>query len=200
MRREFISKQQLREYVWDMLEKNGISAFPKPCYGRIPNFVGADKACLRLNSLLEFKQARCVFCAPDFVLKPVRELVLKERKILVVALPHMKDFVEISEFNFIEEAVSIGGFKIYGKPLKSKIDLFIEGSVAVDLKGNRIGKGTGYGDREWEYLLKRGFVSEGVKVVTIVHSSQVFEDFSYLVEKTDKKVDYIVTEKQIIKV
>ncbi len=54
-------------------------------------------------------------------------------------------------------------------------DLAIIGSVAVDLKGNRIGKGGGY-----------------------VHDLQVFEDISYLMEPHDEKVNFIVTPTRVI--
>ncbi len=183
-----------------MLEENDIADFPRPCFGRIPNFIGSKQASEKIKKLYEFKQANCVFSAPDFVLKTIRKLVLKEGKVLAVALPHMTDFIEIREYRYIEEAVSIKGFTKFGKPLKTNIDLFVQGSVAVDLKGTRLGKGSGYGDQEWDYLLKIGLISDDTKVVTIVHSTQILDSFSYLAEPTDKKIDYIITEKDIIKI
>lgn len=200
MQIKFDNKEEVRQYIWQMLEDRNIADFPKPCFGRIPNFVGSRDAAEEIRKLQEFKQANCIFSAPDFVLKPIREITLKEGKILTVALPRMTDFVEIKERKFIDEATSIKGFTKFGKPLKTKIDLFVQGSVAVDLKGNRLGKGTGYGDQEWDYLVKRGLILSDTKVITLVHSMQILDDFSYLAEETDKKVDYIITEKEIIKI
>jgi len=43
-----MDKQELREQVWDTLEKDGIARFPFPPHGRIPNFAGAADAAERL--------------------------------------------------------------------------------------------------------------------------------------------------------
>jgi len=193
------SKQEIRRKIWQTLEDENIADFPRPCFGRIPNFVGSKEASEKIKEIPEFKKAKCVFCAPDFVLKRIREIVLEEGKTLAVALPHMTGFVEITEKKKIKEATSIGGFKKYGKPLQTKIDLFVQGSVAVDKFGNRLGKGTGYGDKEWHYLYEKGLISPNVKIVTIVHDKQILDDFSYLAEPTDRKVNYIITPSRIIK-
>ncbi|MDI6860477.1 MAG: 5-formyltetrahydrofolate cyclo-ligase [Caldisericia bacterium] len=193
------SKEEIRNFVWDKMERENVASFPRPVFGRIPNFVGSDKVCEKIKELNEFKIAKAIFVAPDSPLRRAREIVLEEGKILVVALPHIKDIVEIHERVNIKEASIIRGFEKYGKPLKSKIDLMIEGSVAVDLKGNRIGKGKGYGDKEYEILKNRRFLKESLKIVTIVHECQIFEDFSYLMNERDIKVNYIITNKRIIK-
>lgn len=182
-----------------MLEEKGIADFPKPCFGRIPNFVGSRKTAEKIKEIPEFKKARCVFCAPDFVLKRVREIVLEEGKILAIALPHMRDFLEISERKRIALATTIKGFRIFGKPLKTRIDLLVQGSVAVDRFGNRIGKGRGYGDREWEYLLKRGLILPSTKLVTLVHHAQIVDKLHGVADDFDKRVDYIISPMEIIK-
>jgi len=194
------SKQEIRRKIWQTLEDENIADFPRPCFDRIPNFVGSKEASEKIKEIPEFKKAKCVFCAPDFVLKRIREIVLEEGKILAVALPHMTGFVEITEKKKIKEATSIGGFKKYGKPLQTKIDLFVQGSVAVDEFGNRLGKGTGYGDKEWYCLYEKGVISPNVKIVTIVHDKQILDDFSYLAEPTDRKVNYIITPKYVYSV
>lgn len=217
-----MNKQMIRERIWKMLEEENIAIFPRPCYGRIPNFVGSDVASEKIKELDEFKTARCVFCAPDYVLKRIREIVLEEGKVLAVALPHMEGFLEITprglnvnykitfprmkvsigkdKFEKIKEAATINGFKKYGKPLKTKIDLFVQGSVAVDLKGNRLGKGTGYGDKEWEYMIRNNLIMDNIPVVTIVHEKQIVSDMSSLMSPTDKQVNYIITPERVIKV
>ncbi len=194
------SKQVVRQKIWQVLEDKNIADFPRPCFGRIPNFTGSRQASERIKEITEFQSARCVFCAPDFVLKRIREIVLEEGKTLAVALPHMKDFVEIAAVDNIAKATNIKGFKKYGRPIHTKIDLFVQGSVAVDRRGNRLGKGKGYGDQEWDYLLKRNLLDPGTKVVTLVHELQIVDDFSRVTKRTDKKVDYILTPSEIIPV
>ena len=193
-------KELIRQKIWRLLEDKNIAAFPRPCFKRIPNFIGSWAASERIKQVPEFNSSRCVFCAPDFVLKRVREIVLESNKILAVALPHMVEFLEISERRSIKRATSIKGFKEYGVPLKTEVGLFVEGSVAVDRKGNRLGKGRGYGDREWFYLLKNNLLQPEVKVITLVHDEQILKDFSNLMTGADKKVDYILTPTTIIKI
>lgn len=192
------SKEEIRNFVWKKMEKEGISDFPKPIFGRIPNFVSSEKTCEKIRDITEYKKARVIFVAPDSPLRRVREIILEDGKLLVVALPHIKDIVEIDERINIKDAAKISGFERYGKSLKSKIDIMIEGSVAVDLKGNRIGKGKGYGDKEYEILKNSGFLNKNLKIITIVHEIQVFEDFSHLMTEKDVKVDIIITNKRII--
>lgn len=194
------SKEEIREKIWKLMEENKIADFPQPCYGRIPNFKSSYTACEQIKQLLEFKNAKCVFCAPDYVLKRVREIVLEKGKILAVALPHMRGFLEIKEKKRINEATTIRGFIKYGIPLKTKVNLFVQGSVAVDRKGNRLGKGKGYGDKEWDWLKKHNLLESETKIVTIVHDIQILDDFSYLMTEKDKPVNYILTPTRIIKI
>ncbi len=192
------SKEEIRNSVWKRMEEDGIADFPRPVFGRIPNFISSNKTCEKLRTLDEYKKAKVIFVAPDSPLRRAREIILEDGKTLIVALPHIKDIVEIDERINIKEATKISGFEKYGKPLKSKIDLMIEGSVAVDLKGNRIGKGKGYGDKEFEILKNKNFLNKNLKIITIVHEIQVFEDFSYLMNEKDVRVDIIITNKRII--
>ena len=192
-----MTKDDIRNRIWDLLEKKNLVSFPRPCRGRIPNFVGSDRAGRRIRELDEFRKANCVFCAPDRVLKRIREIVLEEGKILAVALPHMTGFLQIEERGRIDQATTIKGFRQFGKPLQMKIDLFIQGSVAVDLRGNRLGKGKGYGDREWEYLKGQGLIDGDEKTVTVVHEVQIVDDLSPLMEPWDKRIDFILTPKQV---
>ncbi len=192
----FPLKQKIREDVWYLLDKKGVAIFPLPPRGRIPNFKGSDKACKRLLDLEEFKNAKCVFSAPDYVLKDARKIVLKEGKKLALATPHMKEFLEISNVREIDKAVLIKNFKKYGKNLKSKVDLFIQGSVAVDLEGNRLGKGSGYGDKEYRFLKKKKLINSDCKIVTIVHPLQIVDNVPS--EEHDVKVNYILTPNKMI--
>jgi 5-formyltetrahydrofolate cyclo-ligase len=191
-------KSKIRERVWQNLEEKKIAP---NCFGRIPNFRGKEEAAKILARQDFFKSAECIFSAPDGSLLPVREMVLREGKTLVVALPRMRGFVEIEKPKDIREASTIKGFTKYGKPLSfRKIDLFTQGAVAVDRCGNRLGKGSGFGDKEWNYFDKRGLLQKDCKVVCIVHSLQIVEDIAEIMQLHDKSIDYIVTEKDILHV
>jgi len=37
-------KEELRNKIWSLLEQQNVAIFPLPVRGRIPNFVGSDKA------------------------------------------------------------------------------------------------------------------------------------------------------------
>ncbi len=199
-----MDKEAIRRKVWSELEKGDLVDFPRPCYGRIPNFRGSRKVGERIRELEEFRSARCVFCAPDAVLKRIREIVLEEGKVLAVALLHIEGFLEIGgeracPRHEISRATTIKGFKKYGTPLKTTVDLFVQGSVAVDRSGNRLGKGRGYGDREYQILRTMGLLGEGVKIVTLAHELQLQDDFGELMDARDVIVDYIITQSGILK-
>ncbi len=182
------------------MEKNNLVTFPRPCYGRIPNFIGAKYAGERIKELKEFKAAKCVFSAPDGSLIEARRQILLNDKKLLVALPHIAGYRQLHGKELANKGVTISGFKRYGKKPDTPADLFIQGSVAVDLKGNRLGKGKGYGDREYFELKERGLLKPETKVVTIVHDCQVVEDFSDITDKHDIKVNYILTPTRLVKI
>ncbi len=193
-----MGKEEIRQSVWRYLENEGIADFPRPCFGRIPNFIGSDRATERLLTLEEFKRARCVFSAPDYVLKRARDLVLSLGKTLALATPHMKVFLEIGPSQPRAPA-TIRNMARLGIPLKTPVELVLQGSVAVDKHGNRLGKGKGYGDKEIAWLKKHGLLAPNTPVVTIVHSSQIVEDLSALMGQGDVPVDYVLTEKEVIR-
>lgn len=195
-----MTKDEIRFRVWEYMERNNLITFPKPCYGRIPNFFGVEKACARLLELDEFITAQCVFTAPDAVLTNARRLILANDKTLLVALPHITEYKEISGKELATKAITIQGLRKYGKPPQTPAELFIQGSVAVDLKGNRLGKGKGYGDREYEELLIKKLLKPNAKVITIVHECQIVPDFSNLITEKDVKVNYILTPERLIRI
>ncbi|MEO0092906.1 MAG: 5-formyltetrahydrofolate cyclo-ligase [candidate division WOR-3 bacterium] len=193
-----MTKDEIRQRVWEYMENNNLVTFPRPCFGRIPNFVGAKIAGQKICELKEFQLAKAVFSAPDAVLLEVRRQTLLAGKSLLVALPHIVDYRELSGKELARNGVTINGFKRFGKEPKSKAELFVQGSVAVDLKGNRLGKGKGYGDKEYWELKAKGLLMPNCKVVTVVHDCQIVSDFSYLMTETDVKVDYILTPNRIV--
>ena len=190
------AKKLLREEIWRRLEAEDVARFPLPCFGHVPNFEGSDKAAQNVRLLKEWKEAKVVFVNPDFAQQKVREYALLDGKLLVMASPKLKrGYVVVdpakvrgseSHASTIRGAFSLG--KIVGLQEMPKLDLIVEGSVAVDLKGNRLGKGGGYGDVEIRSL-KEKFGS--LPVITSVHDSQVVENVPF--EEKDEKVSIIVT-------
>jgi len=194
-------KQRLREKIWREMQERGIAKFPLPCWGRIPNFQGAEKAAENLRKLEEWRNAKVIFVSPDSPQRKVRENALKDGKILVMASPRLKrGFLVIKPEKVRSReayASTIKGAFRYAEQTQNfpKPDLVVTGSVAVDIHGNRLGKGGGYGDRELEIIRSR---FGGVPVATTVHDMQVVDFVPS--EPHDQKVDIIVTPSRIIRV
>ncbi len=196
-----MNKFELRSIVWRSLEENNVALFPN--WGRIPNFVGADEAAINLAESRAWKKADAVFCSPDSAQKPVRMLALEEGKLLVVASPKLRHgFLVFEPWRFEGKeflAASIKNMLKFGKGCgfePPEVDLLVVGSVAVNLFGERLGKGRGYADREiaiFETLY-------GIKpVATTVHDLQVLEQ-RFPQNEHDKKVDIIATPTRLIEV
>jgi 5-formyltetrahydrofolate cyclo-ligase len=100
----------------------------------------------------------------------------------------------------IRKAVSISdALRFSGKtslPKLPNIDLMVAGSVAVSLKGGRIGKSEGYSELEYGILRERRLINDHVRIVTAVHGCKIVEDFR--VERFDIPVDYILIPKRFI--
>ena len=196
-------KQRLREEIWNEMQRRGIAAFPLPCKGRIPNFVGAEAAAEKLRQTEEWRKAKVIFANPDSPQRKVRENALKDGKILVMASPRLeRGFILLNptDVKGRERFASTikGAFKLgrtIGTEETPKPDLIVEGSVAVDLHGHRLGKGHGYGDVEIG-ILKRMFGK--TPIVTTVHDMQVVEAVPF--EEKDEKVSVIVTPTRFIRV
>ncbi|MHA1649841.1 MAG: 5-formyltetrahydrofolate cyclo-ligase [Candidatus Helarchaeota archaeon] len=200
------TKQEVREQVWEKMTRDEIAQFPLPCFGRIPNFIDVEKASKLLLDLPEFKKARFIFSAPDYVLHHIREIILQNRKDLLVATPRIQEFLMLKNIpsRIIRKAITIKGMYKFGEQvhinqISRPLDLFCQGSVAIDRKGNRLGKGKGYGDREYHLLRQEGIIDKQTLVITIVHDVQILDDFSYLMEKNDVKVDLALTPTEIIR-
>jgi len=193
-------KQRLRERIWREIQERGIAKFP-PCWGRIPNFQGAEKAAENLRKLEEWRKAKVIFVSPDSPQRKVRENALKDGKILVMASPRLKrGFLVIKPEKVRGQEVhasTIRGAFRFAEQTEDfpKPDLVVTGSVAVDVHGNRLGKGGGYGDRELE-IIRSKFGK--VPVVTTVHDMQVVDFVPS--EPHDQKIDIIVTSTRTIRV
>jgi 5-formyltetrahydrofolate cyclo-ligase len=196
-----MEKQRLREKIWKVMKEKQLAKFPLPCYGRIPNFVGAETAAEKLRQLGEWEESKVVFVNPDSPQRRVRENALKNGKTLVMASPKLKrGFILVNSDNVKGKerfASTIKGCFKLGVETSDfqKPDLVVEGSVAVDTHGHRFGKGGGYGDAEIK-ILKRRFGD--VLVVTTIHDVQVVEAVPF--EEKDERVSVIITPTRVIRV
>ncbi len=200
-------KTSIREDVWRLLEEENIARFPRPVRGRIPNFLGAESVAQKVKTLPEFIKAEVVFCNPDSPQRPVREIVLKTSKKLIMATPRIRQGFLLLDPQKIQEkyygkASTIRGAYRYGINLSPwdlpPLDLKVTGSVAVTKQGIRLGKGEGYSEIEAGILGELGKMRRETPVITTVHELQIV-DKEIPKEPFDLLVDIILTPKQIIR-
>ena len=163
------SKQALRERVWALLTRRRLGRFPLPLDDRIPNFAGADEAAERLAATAEWREARVLKCNPDAPQRPVRLRALREGKEVYVAVPRLaaaRCFLRLDPRRLgagrLAAAATIGGAAALGVAVAPRelprIDLVVAGSVAVNRRGARVGKGGGYSDLEFALAAELGAV------------------------------------------
>jgi len=198
-------KRRIREYIWRVMEEKNIARFPRPIYGRIPNFIGAEEAARRLIKLPEFRKMEVIFVNPDSPQHPIRALALLEGKKIIMASPRIKrGFLLLDPDKIpkkdIWKATTIKGAFRYGRmvhPSEIVVDAKITGSVAVDPLGGRVGKGHGYSDIEYGILREYNAISESSPIITTVHDIQVVERIP--MTEHDMPVDIIVTPTRVIR-
>jgi len=200
-------KQAIRERVWARLEKERVARFPG-ARGRIPNFVGAERAAERLAGLDQWRAARTVKANPDAPQLPVRALALSEGRTLYMAVPRLRDpkpFILLDPRKLTgppRSNASIRGASKAGRPVSIRrmrpIDLVVCGSVAVNGKGVRIGKVGGYSDLEFALLTEAGLLGDRTVVATTVHPLQVLDE-DLPETQHDFRVDLIVTPEEVIR-
>jgi len=195
------SKGEVREMIWRALEVRGVARFPGT-KGRIPNFVGAERAALVLQSLPAWRRARVVKINPDAPQLPVRRLALREGKVVYMPVPRLaalECFLELDPARLGKralQAASIKGAERLGRPVgldaMPPIDLIVCGSVAVNAKGARVGKGGGFSDLEYGLLAESGKVGARTPIVTTIHPLQLVPQPLEMLEH-DIPVDVVVT-------
>ncbi len=204
-----LEKKSIRETIWRLLEEKNVARFPRPVRGRIPNFIGAEEAAIRASMLEEWRRARIVKINPDSPQKPLRLLALRQGKTLIMPSPRLRsgfiliDPSKIPSYLYEKAATIRGAFQL-GRVIALdelqgiKIDLIVTGSVAVDKRGHRIGKGEGYAEIEYGIMRELGVVDDTTPIITTVHDLQVVDYIPR--EVYDIVVDYIVTPKRVLRV
>jgi len=202
-----VEKKKIREMVWNILEEEGVARFPKPVYGRIPNFEGAEKACEKIVNLEEYRRARVVKVSPDSPQYSIRLRCLIDGKKLVMPTPRLREgFLLLDPLKipkrFYEKAATIRGAFIFGEKVNPEdlpeIDFIVVGSVAVGRDGSRIGKGEGYGEIEYAILREYNRVREDVIVATNIHDLQLFDFVPQ--DPYDVPVDVIATPTKLLRI
>ena len=194
------AKQTIRERVWSLLERE--RAAPPGVHGRIPSFFGADHAADRLITLPVWHAARVIKVVPDTAQQPVRAHALREGKLVYMAVPKLADRLP---FYVLDPAsLPVSPEEAASKDVAARIapkvdveqmqpvDLIVCGSVAVNRRGVRLGKGAGYSDIEVALLQEAGLIGPNTTIVTTVHSLQIVDDELPEIEH-DFSVDVIVT-------
>lgn len=200
------AKQAFRERVWSLLESG--RAAPAGVHGRIPSFFGAEQAADLLAELPEWQAAKVVKAVPDAAQQPVRARALREGKLVYMAVPKL---AEVKPFYLLDpgtlpvspdEAAAKNVAARVGRKVDvddmRPVDLIVCGSVAVNLRGVRLGKGAGYSDIEVALLQEAGLIGPETTIVTTVHSLQVVDDELPETEH-DFSVDVIVTPESVIR-
>ncbi len=198
-------KQRIREEVWRKMEMYEIATVPRPCYGRIPNFIGSNAAARKIVLTSAFRKARVVYSTPDLPQKPLREAALARGKVVIMPTPMlMRGFIVLDPDRIprrkLQVATSLRGAMVYGRRVESlgdiHVDMFIVGSVAAAKDGGRLGKGGGEYDLEYAVLRELGVATEDTVVVTTIHDVQLVERVP--MEPHDVPADYIATPTQLI--
>jgi 5-formyltetrahydrofolate cyclo-ligase len=203
------SKDEVRADVWRAMEREGVARFPG-AEGRIPNFADAKGAAERLARHPAWTSAETLKANPDSPQTHARRVALVQGKLLVMAVPRLRDqhpFRLLDPRKLSEgerrEAATIKGALRYGKVIDldqvPELDLVLTGSVAVNLKGARVGKGGGFSDLEYGLLIEAGRIDEHTMVATTVHPIQILREHLQTTEH-DLPVDLIATPRAVIEV
>ncbi len=161
-----------------------------------------------MTELPEWQSARRIKCNPDAPQRAVRLAALQQGKTVVMAVPRLraeKCFLRLDPRELqgkLARAATIKGASTLGVPVSpeqiGQIDLIVAGSVAVDERGARLGKGGGYSDLEFALARAVRVVGEKTPVVTTVHELQVVDD-AIPMTAHDVPLDFVATPERVIR-
>ncbi len=199
------AKKAIRSRVWDLLVRERVA--DPGVHGYIPAFVGAGAAADRLAGLPEWRAAQVVKAVPDRAQQPVRERALRDGKLLYVAVPRLAAELPFFVLDPAEGTMAPGEAASHehaahharkvGVQDMRRVDMVVCGSVAVNRRGTRLGKGGGYSDIEVALLQEAGRIGPSTVIVTTVHPLQVIDEPIPETEH-DFSVDLIVTRDEVI--
>jgi 5-formyltetrahydrofolate cyclo-ligase len=199
------AKQAIRRRVWDLLVAERV--VERGVHGYIPAFVGAEAAADRLAGLPEWQAAEVVKAVPDRAQQPVRDRALRDGKLLYVAVPRLAADLPFfvldptsptaAPAEAASEEPAVHHARKIGVEDMRRVDVVVCGSVAVNRRGTRLGKGSGYSDIAVALLQEAGRIGPSTVIVTTVHPLQVVDDAMPETEH-DFSVDLIVTPDEVI--
>ncbi|HZI91054.1 MAG TPA: 5-formyltetrahydrofolate cyclo-ligase [Thermoleophilaceae bacterium] len=203
------TKDEVRRDMWRSMDREGVSRFPG-AEGRIPNFAGAKAAAERLAKHPAWVEAETIKANPDSPQTHARRLALAQGKTLVMAVPRLRDqhpfrLLDPSRLDEeqLREAATIKGALRHGEVIDvdqvPQLDLVLTGSVAVNLKGARCGKGGGFSDLEYALLSEAGKIDRRTLVATTVHPIQIVRE-NLLMTAHDIPVNMVATPRAAIEV
>lgn len=200
-------KDTIRRQVWDLLDQQGVVAGDGSAHGRIPNFIGADRAADQLAALPVWEGASVIKAVPDKAQLPARARALREGKVVYMAAPKLappQPFYLLDPAQLAVPAEDAASSRVAPSVARNvgltelrPVDLIVCGSVAVNRRGVRLGKGAGYSDIEVALLAQAGLIGPATTIVTTVHPLQVVED-DIPETSHDFSVDVIVTTDEVI--
>ncbi|UBV42256.1 5-formyltetrahydrofolate cyclo-ligase [Deinococcus taeanensis] len=136
----------LREQVWNDLLARRACAYPTPPHGHCPNFTHARRAATHLLAHPAVAALHTLIVGPERALLPLRQQALKAGKVLYV--PHQK------KAGWYWRVTAPAGARLSALPDHGEAVLRPVGAqaavlacVVVDRRGQRLGKGFGWGAR-----------------------------------------------------
>ncbi|MGE5057888.1 MAG: 5-formyltetrahydrofolate cyclo-ligase [Betaproteobacteria bacterium] len=202
------TKDEIRRDVWDSLKENRVARFPG-VEGRIPNFIGAEACATLLAGAPYWRTAKILKINPDSPQRAIRQRALAEGKLVYMAVPRLrsdKPFIELDPKRLKcspYAASSIKGAAQHGRTVTldqvKKIDLVVCGSVAVNRRGARVGKGGGCSDLEFALLAEEKKIDRQTAIVTSLHPLQIVEEQIPMTEH-DIPLSAIVTPTEVIEI
>ncbi len=186
------SKQKIRKSILKLRDKQPADLIKQKSGEILKNLISTDF----------YKKAKVVllYCGKEKEVqtKALIKIALQEKRVILPITNVKKRILEISEIKNFENELYIGAFKIlepkkeYLRPIPlNEIDLIVVPGVAFDYKGNRLGYGYAYYDK----LLKQ--VEMQVPLIGLAFEFQLQDSIPH--SQYDIPIDYIITEKQIIK-
>ena len=202
------TKEVIRKEIWALLQKQKVARFPG-AEGRIPNFIGAEACAKQLAKTTYWKAAKVLKINPDSPQRAIRHRALAEGKIIYMAVPRLrsdKPFIELDPKKLKCSpyvASSIKGAGQHGQPIGiaklRTVDLVVCGSVAVNRRGARVGKGGGYSDLEFALLTEQKKIAANTPIVTSIHPLQMIDGEIPMTEH-DIPLSAIVTPDDVIEI
>ena len=191
-----------RDRVWREMEIRGIARFPGAT-GRIPNFVGAERAALHLQGSARLEGRSDDQDQPRRGAAP-GHAGWRSARARWSTWPCRGSEASSASSSWIRprlgkqrlQAASIRGAERLGRPVGIEmlppIDLIVCGAVAVNARGRPCREGQGLLDLEYGLLAEAGRVGPRTPIVTTVHPVQILPE-AIEMRPHDIAVDVVVT-------